>query len=73
MAAVASQFESEFCSLTGAGVGLAVQFPKSRRILTPEAEADERRVAAEEYERQAGQQRLKSDLQRRNPNLKVEF
>ena len=73
MAAVASKFEAEFVALTGDGVGLAVQFPKSRRILTPEIEADERRVAAEEYERQVGQQRLKSDLQRRNPNLKVEF
>ena len=73
VAAVASQFESEFVALTGDGVGLAVQFPKSKRVLTPEAEADERRVAAEEYERQMGQQRLKSDLQRRNPNLKVEF
>ncbi len=73
VAAVASQFEAEFIALTGAGVGLAVQFPKSKRVLTPEAEADERRVAAEEYERQMGQQRLKSDLQRRNPNLKVEF
>ena len=38
-----------------------------------DAVGDERRVAAEEYERQVGQQRLKSDLQRRNPNLKVEF
>ena len=73
VAAVASKFEAEFVSLTGDGVGLAVQFPKSKRVLTPEAEADERRVAAEEYERQMGQQRLKSDLQRRNPNLKVEF
>ena len=73
VAAVASKFEAEFVALTGDGVGLAVQFPKSKRVLTPEAEADERRVAAEEYERQMGQQRLKSDLQRRNPNLKVEF
>ena len=70
---MASSFEAEFVGLSGDGVGLAVQFPKSKRVLTPEAEADERRVAAEEYERQVGQQRLKSDLQRRNPNLKVEF
>ena len=73
VAAVASKFEAEFCALKSEGVALAVAFPKSRRILTPEIEADEKRAAAEEYERQVGQQRLKSDLQRRNPNLKVEF
>ena len=70
---MASKFEAEFVALKSDGVSLAVAFPKSKRVLTPEAEADERRVAAEEYERQMGQQRLKSDLQRRNPNLKVEF
>ena len=43
---MASRFEAEFVALTGDGVGLAVQFPKSKRVLTPEAEADERHVAA---------------------------
>jgi len=73
VAAVASQFEAEFVALSGDGVALAVAFPKSKRILTPEAVVDEKKAAQEEFEREARQQAIRGDLQRRNPNLKVEF
>ena len=73
VAAVASQFEAEFVALSGDGVALAVAFVKSKRILTPDAVVDEKKAAQEEFEREARQQAIRGDLQRRNPNLKVEF
>ena len=58
---------------SGDGVSMATAFPKSRRLLTADDAAAERKELEALRLAEAKKSAFEADLKRKNPNLKVEL